>query len=50
MRNARIKLMETQLIMFAALLFYAFTSVSWRGFGKAIVEDICCWCFNWSVM
>lgn len=42
--------METQLIIFSALLFYAFTSVSWRGFGKAIVEDICCWCLCWSVM
>jgi len=50
MRNAKIKLMETQMIMFSALLFYAFTSFSWRGFAKAIVEDICCWCFYWSVM
>jgi len=50
MRNAKIKLMETQLIIFSALLFYAFTSVSWRGFGKAIVEDICCWCLCSSVM
>jgi len=50
MRNAKIKLMETQLIIFSALLVYAFTSVSWRDFGKAIVEDICCWCLCSSVM
>jgi hypothetical protein len=50
MRNAKIKMMETQLIIFSALLLYAFTSVSWRGFVKAIVEDICCWCLCWSVM
>jgi len=41
---------ETQQIIFSALLFYAFTSMSWRGFGKAIVEDICCWYLCWSLM
>jgi len=50
MRNARIKLMETQLIIFSALLFYSFTSRSWRGFSRAIVEDIYCCCLCWYLM
>jgi hypothetical protein len=49
MRNFKIKLMETQLLIFFSIIVYAFTSMNWKGFVKAIV-DICCWCLCWSVM
>ena len=42
--------METQQINIFSIFVLYFTSLSWRGFGKVIVEDVCCWCLYLSVM